>query len=151
QVGRPVAPRARDRRGDDELPRREGDRGGLEGPRRGDGRPHDGGAEARGAPPHARLVGMATWIGVLALQGAFREHGFALRRLGVEPVEVRTPADLETVEALVIPGGESTTIDKLLDWSGLREPLVARLEAGMPAFGTCAGLIVLAAEAEDAT
>jgi pyridoxal 5'-phosphate synthase pdxT subunit len=94
---------------------------------------------------------MATRIGVLALQGAFREHGLALRRLGAEPVEVRTPADLETVEALVIPGGESTTIDKLLDWSRLREPLVARLAAGMPAFGTCAGLIVLAAEAEDAT
>ena len=60
---------------------------------------------------------MAT-IGVLALQGAFREHCAAVRRLGHEAVEVRTPADLAGVDALIIPGGESTTIDKLLDWQG---------------------------------
>ena len=91
---------------------------------------------------------MAT-IGVLALQGAFREHCAAVRRLGHEAVEVRTPADLEGVDGLIIPGGESTTMDKLLDWSGLREPLQSRLRVGMPAFGTCAGLIVLAASAVD--
>ena len=90
-------------------------------------------------------------IGVLALQGAFREHVQALRRLGAEATEVRTPAELAEVDALVIPGGESTTIDKLLDWSGLRESLVARLAAGMPAFGTCAGMIVLGGPPEDGT
>jgi pyridoxal 5'-phosphate synthase pdxT subunit len=91
---------------------------------------------------------MAT-IGVLALQGAFREHCAAVRRLGHEAVEVRNPADLAGVDALIIPGGESTTIDKLLDWTGLRAPLQARLDDGMPAFGTCAGLIVLATSAVD--
>ncbi len=91
---------------------------------------------------------MAT-IGVLALQGAFREHCAAVRRVGHEAVEVRTPANLARVDALILPGGESTTIDKLLDSSGLREPLRRRLEAGMPAFGTCAGLIVLATSAVD--
>jgi 5'-phosphate synthase pdxT subunit len=91
---------------------------------------------------------MAT-IGVLALQGAFREHCDAVRRLGHEAVEVRNPADLAGVDALIIPGGESTTMDKLLDWTHLREPLAERLEQGMPAFGTCAGLIVLAQSAVD--
>ena len=91
---------------------------------------------------------MAT-IGVLALQGAFREHCDAVRRLGHEAVEVRNPADLEGVDGLIIPGGESTTMDKLLDWTGLRAPLQARLEEGMPAFGTCAGLILLATSAVD--
>ncbi len=90
-------------------------------------------------------------IGVLALQGAFREHCAVLRRLNHEATEVRTPAELAGVEALVIPGGESTTIDKLLDSSALRAPLLERLAAGMPAFGTCAGLIVLSASAVDAT
>jgi 5'-phosphate synthase pdxT subunit len=74
-----------------------------------------------------------------------------LRGLGEEVLEVRTPRDLERVAALVLPGGESTTIDKLLDSSGLRAPLAARLAAGMPAFGTCAGLIVLSAGAVDGT
>ena len=91
---------------------------------------------------------MAT-IGVLALQGAFREHCDAVRRLGHEAVEVRNPADLAGVDALIIPGGESTTMDKLLDWTHLREPLAERLAQGMPAFGTCAGLIVLAQSAVD--
>jgi 5'-phosphate synthase pdxT subunit len=88
-------------------------------------------------------------IGVLALQGAFREHCAAVRRLGHEAVEVRNPADLAGVDALIIPGGESTTMDKLLDWTHLREPLAERLAQGMPAFGTCAGLIVLAQSAVD--
>ena len=86
---------------------------------------------------------------MLALQGAFREHCAAVRRLGHEAVEVRNPADLEGVDGLIIPGGESTTMDKLLDWTHLREPLAERLEQGMPAFGTCAGLIVLAQSAVD--
>jgi 5'-phosphate synthase pdxT subunit len=88
-------------------------------------------------------------IGVLALQGAFREHAAALRRLGHEPREVRVPADLDGLDGIVLPGGESTTVDRLLDSSGLREPLVERLRAGLPALGTCAGLIVLARDAED--
>jgi 5'-phosphate synthase pdxT subunit len=88
-------------------------------------------------------------IGVLALQGAFREHCAAVRRLGHEAREVRNPADLEGVDGLIIPGGESTTMDKLLDWTHLREPLAERLAQGMPAFGTCAGLIVLAQSAVD--
>jgi 5'-phosphate synthase pdxT subunit len=86
---------------------------------------------------------MAT-LGVLALQGAFREHREVLDALGVHAVEVRVPDDLAAVDALIMPGGESTTMTRLLDTSGLRGPLVARLEDGMPAFGTCAGLILLA-------
>ncbi|QXC63431.1 pyridoxal 5'-phosphate synthase glutaminase subunit PdxT [Aquihabitans sp. G128] len=83
-------------------------------------------------------------VGLLALQGAVAPHAEALRSLGAAPVEVRTPAQLADVEALVIPGGESTTMSKLLDTSGLAEPLTERLAAGMPTFGTCAGMIVLA-------
>lgn len=64
--------------------------------------------------------------------------------MGATPVEVRTPAQLDGVDALVIPGGESTTMSKLLDTSGLAQPLIDRLAAGLPAFGTCAGMIVLA-------
>jgi pyridoxal 5'-phosphate synthase pdxT subunit len=90
-------------------------------------------------------------IGVLALQGAFREHRSVLERLGADAIEVRTPRDLERATALIIPGGESTTIDKLLDSSGLRGPLTHRLDEGMSVFGTCAGLIVLATAAVDAT
>ncbi len=83
-------------------------------------------------------------IGLLALQGAVRAHADALAALGVETAEVRTPGQLERVDALVIPGGESSAISKLLDSSGLADPLAARLSQGMPAFGTCAGMIVLA-------
>jgi pyridoxal 5'-phosphate synthase pdxT subunit len=87
--------------------------------------------------------------GVLALQGAFREHREVLDALGVDVVEVRLPEHLSGLDALFIPGGESTTIGKLLDTSGLREPLHAALTNGLPAFGTCAGLILLAAEVRD--
>ena len=87
--------------------------------------------------------------GVLALQGAFREHREMLEELGVDVCEVRAPHELDAVDVLVLPGGESTTITRLLDTSGLRAPLVARLEAGMPAFGTCAGLILLASAVVD--
>ena len=88
-------------------------------------------------------------IGVLALQGAFAQHAQVLRSLGAEPVEVRTPASFEGVDALVVPGGESTTMSKLLETSGLIDPLSARLRDGMPAFGTCAGMILLASDVLD--
>ncbi|MDQ2826754.1 MAG: pyridoxal 5'-phosphate synthase glutaminase subunit PdxT [Actinomycetota bacterium] len=88
-------------------------------------------------------------VGVLALQGASRRHAEALTALGAHAVEVRTPEDLGGVEALVLPGGESTTISRLLELAGLFEPVAERLEAGMPAFGTCAGLILLASEILD--
>jgi pyridoxal 5'-phosphate synthase pdxT subunit len=88
-------------------------------------------------------------IGVLALQGASAAHVDALRRLGAEAVTVKTPADLDSVDGVVLPGGESTTISFLLDSSELRPPLAARLAAGMPAFGTCAGMILLATEVLD--
>lgn len=88
-------------------------------------------------------------VGVLALQGAFREHAEALDALGVDAVLVKRPEQLAAVGALVVPGGESTTIGKLLVTSGLLEPLSERLAGGMPALGTCAGLIVLAREVLD--
>ena len=87
--------------------------------------------------------------GVLALQGAFREHREVLDALGVEAVEVRVPEHLGGLDALFIPGGESTTIAKLLDTSGLREPLLAALTDRLPVFGTCAGLILLADDVRD--
>jgi pyridoxal 5'-phosphate synthase pdxT subunit len=87
-------------------------------------------------------------VGVLALQGDFREHGFVLRDLGVEPVEVRTADHLQEVEALVIPGGESTAIGKLARKHGLVEPIVERASKGMPMLGTCAGMIVMAERVE---
>jgi 5'-phosphate synthase pdxT subunit len=88
-------------------------------------------------------------VGVLALQGDVREHVRALTELGAHAVEVRGPDDLAAVDALVLPGGESTTIAKLVDFSGLFEPVAERLDAGMPALGTCAGMILLANEVLD--
>lgn len=88
-------------------------------------------------------------VGVLALQGASASHGSMLARLGAEPVAVRTEAQLADVDALVIPGGESTTISMLLASSGLFDPLARRLADGLPAFGTCAGMILLAADVLD--
>ena len=82
-------------------------------------------------------------IGVLALQGAFIEHIKILQNLGVEAVEVRLPGDLEGLDGLVIPGGESTTIGKLADIYGLMEPLRA-FAAAKPVWGTCAGMIFMA-------
>lgn len=85
-------------------------------------------------------------VGVLALQGDFREHIAMLRSLdGVRAVEVRTPEELAEVDALVIPGGESTTIGRLARIYGLVEPLRERIEAGLPTLGTCAGMIFLGA------
>jgi 5'-phosphate synthase pdxT subunit len=88
-------------------------------------------------------------VGVLALQGASRRHAEALAALGAHPVDVRTPDDLVGVEGIVLPGGESTTMSRLLDLSGLFDPLAERLAAGMPAFGTCAGLILLSSRILD--
>ncbi len=87
-------------------------------------------------------------IGVLALQGDFREHVETLRRLGAEAKEIRLPSDLDDVDGVIIPGGESTTITRLLDRFGLREPLARKLREGLPAMGTCAGAIILAKHAE---
>ena len=83
-------------------------------------------------------------IGVLAVQGAVREHVAAIREVGAEPVEVRLPKDLVDVDALVLPGGESTTMRRLIDAYGLREPIAALARRGAPMLGTCAGMILLA-------
>ena len=87
---------------------------------------------------------MSVRIGVLALQGDTREHLAALREAGAEASTVRRHGELDAVDALVIPGGESTTISKLLDANELFGPLRERLDSGMPALGTCAGMILLA-------
>jgi 5'-phosphate synthase pdxT subunit len=83
-------------------------------------------------------------IGVVALQGAFREHSEVLEALGAYPVEVRSPAGLGGLDALVLPGGESTTMSLLLDSSGLFDAVSGCLAGGMPVLATCAGLILLA-------
>jgi 5'-phosphate synthase pdxT subunit len=85
-------------------------------------------------------------VGVLALQGDFEAHAKTLRQLGAEPREVRVSGDLEELDSLVIPGGESTTIGKLIESAGLEPALRAHHEAGRPVLGTCAGLIVCDAE-----
>jgi 5'-phosphate synthase pdxT subunit len=82
-------------------------------------------------------------IGVLALQGGFEAHAKSLARLGVEAREVRTPDDLEGLDALVIPGGESTTIGLGVEREGLAEPLADFVRSGRPVLGTCAGMIML--------
>jgi 5'-phosphate synthase pdxT subunit len=89
-------------------------------------------------------------VGVLALQGNVAEHLDALRACGADPRPVRRPGELAEVSGLVLPGGESTTLSKLLVAFDLLEPLRERLGAGMPAFGSCAGMILLAREAIDA-
>ena len=86
--------------------------------------------------------------GVLALQGAFREHGRILERLGAPSKEIRQLKDLEGIDSLIIPGGESTTIGKLLLELGLMEPVLDKINGGMPVYGTCAGLILLAKDIE---
>jgi pyridoxal 5'-phosphate synthase pdxT subunit len=83
-------------------------------------------------------------IGVLALQGAFAAHAERLRAVGASTREVRTPAQLKVVDALVVPGGESTTMSNLLGSTELFDPIADRLGDGMPVFGTCAGMILLA-------
>jgi pyridoxal 5'-phosphate synthase pdxT subunit len=90
----------------------------------------------------------ASRVGVLAFQGDVREHLAALAAVGADPVEVRSPAELDAVEGLVVPGGESTVIGKLAARYGLLEPLRARVADGLPVLGTCAGMIFLAREVE---
>jgi 5'-phosphate synthase pdxT subunit len=89
-------------------------------------------------------------VGVLALQGDVREHLQALEAVGASPVAVRRPAELAAVDALVLPGGESTTIVRLARVFGLLQPLRERIASGMPAYGTCAGMILLADRLVDA-
>ena len=87
---------------------------------------------------------MNVTVGVLALQGAFNAHERALVRLGVDARQVRLPRDLDQVDALIMPGGESTTMSQLLESSGLFDAIADRISSGMPVFGTCAGGILLA-------
>lgn len=87
---------------------------------------------------------MTTTVGILALQGNVREHEALLTCLGARVVRVRRPDELAEIDGLVIPGGESSTIDKLSRTFGVREPLVDTIRAGLPVLGTCAGLILLA-------
>lgn len=89
-------------------------------------------------------------IGVLALQGDFREHLNVLQQLGETAVAVKTPEQLEHIAGLIIPGGESSVIDKLSRLYGLAEPIRSAIAAGMPVYGTCAGLIMLADTVLDA-
>jgi 5'-phosphate synthase pdxT subunit len=92
----------------------------------------------RALPPRPRR------IGVLALQGAVREHAEAIRDIGAEPVLVRLPSDLDGLDALILPGGESTAMRRLMDRYGLREPIQDLARSGTPMLGTCAGMILLA-------
>jgi 5'-phosphate synthase pdxT subunit len=93
----------------------------------------------------------APTIGVLALQGDVAEHLAALAACGADPVPVRRPSELAGVAGIVLPGGESTTIDKLSRIFELRDPLIAALRAGLPAYGSCAGMILLADRVLDGT
>lgn len=88
-------------------------------------------------------------IGVLCLQGDFREHIQTIEQLGFSSFRVRKPEDLRGISGLVIPGGESTVIDKLSKVFALREPIIREIENGLPTFGTCAGLILLADRLQD--
>lgn len=88
-------------------------------------------------------------IGILALQGAFREHAERFRGLGAEAVEVRLPGQIQGLDGLVIPGGESTTISLLMDSYGLRDPILDMARRGRPIWGTCAGMIMLSKNVGD--
>lgn len=102
---------------------------------------------ARTAPAPTSLPAGATRrprIGILAVQGDVREHATALREVGADVIEVRLPRDLVGIDGLILPGGESTTMRKMIDLYGLREPIVALAHGGAPIYGTCAGMILLA-------
>lgn len=88
-------------------------------------------------------------VGVLALQGAFREHCEMLEQVGVQPVEVRKPEQIDEISGLIIPGGESTTIGKLMVEWGFMDKIKQRAAEGMPIYGTCAGMILLAKDIVD--
>ncbi len=88
-------------------------------------------------------------VGVLAIQGDFLEHRQVLERIGVDAPEIRLPDQLDDVDGLIIPGGESTTIVQLIDIYGFRKTLEDKSKAGMPIWGTCAGMIVIAASLSD--
>ncbi|MGA7204797.1 MAG: pyridoxal 5'-phosphate synthase glutaminase subunit PdxT [Specibacter sp.] len=94
--------------------------------------------------PRARPV-----VGILALQGDVREHARAIESCGAQAVSVRRPSELSSLDGLILPGGESTTIDKLTRIFGLRDPLRERIQAGLPVYGSCAGMILLANEIAD--
>jgi 5'-phosphate synthase pdxT subunit len=106
-------------------------------------------ASGRGIVSVAAPPGKGLRIGVLAMQGAFAEHGRILERLGASVVEVRLPRDLVGLDGIVIPGGESTTIGKLLVAWDVFEPLRAAMVGGLPTWGTCAGAILMAREVSD--
>ncbi|MGZ6371924.1 MAG: pyridoxal 5'-phosphate synthase glutaminase subunit PdxT [Candidatus Limnocylindria bacterium] len=99
---------------------------------------------APASAPAGKPLARTPRIGILALQGDVREHANALREVGAEPVEVRLPRDLVGLDALILPGGESTTMRKLVDMCGLRAPNVALAHGGAAVYGTCAGMILLA-------
>lgn len=88
-------------------------------------------------------------VGVLALQGAFIEHAYMIRNLGHEAIEIRNASELEHLDGLILPGGESTAMGKLLDDFNMKEPLKNRIKDGLPIWGTCAGLILLADQIEN--
>ncbi len=88
-------------------------------------------------------------VGILALQGAFIEHEQAIKKCGAEAYQIRTREELEKVDALIIPGGESTTIGKLMKATQLAEKIIEKYQQGMPIWGTCAGMILLAKEIVD--
>ena len=92
---------------------------------------------------------MKTRVGILALQGAVTNHADALTQVGAHPVSVRRPEHLDGLDAIVLPGGESTTMSMLLESSGLFDPLNALLREGLPCLGTCAGMILLATDVLD--
>jgi 5'-phosphate synthase pdxT subunit len=102
--------------------------------------------DATGAPPTPAEFALAPTIGVLGVQGDVSEHAAALECAGARVVWVRRPEDLEAVDGLVLPGGESTTLRRLLDYEGLLAAVRRRSEEGMPMFGTCAGAILLATD-----
>jgi 5'-phosphate synthase pdxT subunit len=125
------------------------------------GRGHGGGWHNSRPSPSERVEGVETGdrlngavalpvtVGVLALQGDVREHLAMLAALGVSAVEVRSATDLALVDALILPGGESTTMSLLIESTGLLPEIGDRLAGGMPAFGTCAGMILLATDVAD--
>lgn len=109
----------------------------------------DAATGAAGRPSATSTVAPPAVVGVLALQGDVREHARLLEALGARVEEVRRPADLDTVDALVLPGGESTTMSLLIESAGLFDPLAERIAGGTPVLGTCAGMILLARELLD--